>query len=413
MTRRVLLLGANGFIGRSVAALLLERGWLVRGVARDPAPLQRTLPRIETIQGDLARDRDSAIWAARVAGCEAIVNCAGLLRGDLQAVHVDGPRALYVAARQAGVTRVVLISAISTGAATDYARTKLAGEAVLRDSGLAYSVLRPSLVYGEGSYGGTSLLRGLAGFPYRLPIPGDGDARFSPIHLDDVAAMVAASLEGRADGATLMPCGPDTFTLRELLVRLRAWLGLRPAPVLRVPMPLVRLAAVLGDRFGKGPIASVSLAQIEHGNEGDAGPASVATGVAPIGFNAALARRPAHVQDRWHARLYFLRPTIRFVLGTSWILAGLIGVPAAFGGDVPWVLLLLACLWDVALGVAVLRRPRAIGRLALAQIATVFAYTLAVTWWTPGLWLDPFGPVLKNATFLIAVLVWAALEDDR
>ncbi|MDB5364723.1 MAG: epimerase [Rhodospirillales bacterium] len=413
MTRRVLLLGASGFIGRSVAASLLERGWSVRGVARDPAGLKRILPRIEAVQADLARDLAPADWSERVRDCEAIVNCAGILRGNLTAVHVEGPRALYEAARKAGVTRAVLVSAISTGAATDYARTKLAGETVLRDSGLAYCVLRPSLVYGEGSYGGTSLLRGLAGFPGLLPIPGNGDARFSPIHLDDLAAMIAASLEGRADGTTLAPCGPGTLTLRELLAELRAWLGFRRAPLLRVPMRLIRVAAKLGDRMGDGPIASVSLAQMEHGNEGDAGPAASATGVTPIAFAAALARRPAQVQDRWHARLYFMRPLVRFVLGASWIFVGLIGLPAAFGGEWPMLPSLLACAWDVALGVAVLRRRHEPSRLALAQIATVLAYTLAASWWAPGLWLDPFGPLLKNATFAVAVLVYAVLEDDR
>lgn len=413
MTRRVLLLGASGFIGRSVAAALLDRGWVVRGVARDPASLLRAFPGVEAVRGDLVHDLDPARWRAHVADCDAIVNCAGLLRGALQPVHVDGPRALYQAGREAGVERVVLVSAISADAATDYARTKLAGEAALRASGLDFTILRPSLVYGEGSYGGTSLLRGLAGFPFVLPIPGKGDARFSPIHLDDLAAMIACVLDGRAAGATLTPCGPETLRLDTLLVRLRTWLGLRPGIRLPIPMALIRLVARLGDRLGDGPIATVSLAQMEHGNEGDAAEAASATGVTPIAFERALLRRPAQVQDRWHARLYFLRPAARLVLGISWILAGLIGLPAAFGGDWPWAVSLLACLWDIGLGVAILRRVRRVALLASAQVATVLAYTIAATWWAPGLWLDPFGPLLKNAPYLLAVLSWAALEDDR
>jgi uncharacterized protein YbjT (DUF2867 family) len=413
VTRRVLLLGASGFIGRSIAATLLARGWEVRAVARDAARLGRAMPRLDVVQGDLALDRAPEVWRARLDGCEAIVNCAGLLRGDLAAVHVEGPRALYAAARQVGVARIVLISAISAAAETDYARTKRAGEDVLRQSGLTFAVLRPSLVYGEGSYGGTSLLRGLAGFPFVLPLPGASDAPFSPIHLDDLAAMVAAALDGRVDGRVVEPCGPDTLDLRTVLVALRGWLGLSRGLVLRMPMPLIRLAAALGDRAGDGPIASVSLDQMAHGNAGDGAPAAAATGVTPIRFADALAHHPAQVQDRWHARLYFLRPLTRFVLGVSWILAGLIGLPAAVGGDWPTVPSLVACLWDVALGAAVLRRPRRIGLLALAQLATVVAYTVAASWWSPALWLDPFGPLLKNATFVIAILVWAALEDDR
>src|SRR3546814_19474705 len=110
----------------------------------------------------------------------------------MEAFHIAMPRALYAAARAAGVRQAILMSAISArpDVPTDYARTKLAGEAVLRESGLDWTILRPSLVYGDGSYGGTSLLRGMAGFPFAIPLPGAGDQAFTPIHLQDPARAV-------------------------------------------------------------------------------------------------------------------------------------------------------------------------------------------------------------------------------
>ena len=188
--------------------------------------------RIEIIEGDITG-----------LGVDAIVNAAGLLRGpDMDAVHVDMPKALYEAAAASGnVRRVVLISAISARAdvATDYARTKLAGEAVLRASGVGFTILRPSLVYGDGSYGGTSLLRGLAGFPLCIPLAGDGHFAFTPLHVADLARTVRLMCEeDRFAGAELEPVGPDTLTLRDLLARYRAWLGFGRAPLLPVPMPV-------------------------------------------------------------------------------------------------------------------------------------------------------------------------------
>ncbi len=110
----------------------------------------------------------------------------------MKAIHVDMPRALYAGASRAGVRHVLLISAISArdDVVTDYSLTKLAGEEALRSSGLGWTILRPSLVYGDGSYGGTSLLRGLAALPFFIPVPGKGEYAFSPIHASDLARSV-------------------------------------------------------------------------------------------------------------------------------------------------------------------------------------------------------------------------------
>src|SRR3546814_12820580 len=106
----------------------------------------------------------------------------------MEAFHIAMPRALYAAARAAGVRQAILMSAISArpDVPTDYARTKLAGEAVLRESGLDWTILRPSLVYGDGRYGGTSLLLRMAGFTLDIPLPGAGDQAFTPFHLEDL-----------------------------------------------------------------------------------------------------------------------------------------------------------------------------------------------------------------------------------
>jgi uncharacterized protein YbjT (DUF2867 family) len=137
-------------------------GHRVTGTARSVAALAQAFPEADWLAMDLGKAVRTADWAGPLDGIEVVVNCAGVLRGpDMDPVHVAMPRALHAAAKAAGVRRIVLLSAISARAEvrTDYARSKLAGEAALerfgRESGLEWTILRPSLVYAEGSYGGT------------------------------------------------------------------------------------------------------------------------------------------------------------------------------------------------------------------------------------------------------------------
>lgn len=423
---RILVLGAGGFIGRHVLAELLACGHEPVGVVRRAAGLAEAFPGVRFLEFDLATARDPADWAEALDGVEAVVNVAGVLRGpDMEAVHVGAPAALYRACVAAGVRRVVLVSAISARpeVATDYARTKLRGEAVLRESGPDWTILRPSLVYAEGSYGGTSLLRALAALPWRIPLPGDGRFAFSPIHAEDLARCVRqACEEARFGGATLEPAGPETLSLRDLLTRYRAWLGFGPARFLRVPLPAMRLLARLGDRFGRGPVSSNSLDQLIAGNGGDGAAFAAAAGFAPRSLETALRRQPAQVQDRWHARLFFVAPALRASLLLLWLASGLLGLlfgsattrellaALSLPGALTWPLTLAASLLDFLVA-AVLLLDRG-GRWATRlQLAVVLGFTLVLGTALPGLWLDPLGPLLKNLPILAAILANGALTN--
>src|SRR5436190_2061702 len=212
---RVLLLGANGFIGGYLLAHLRTRGHEVVAGVRHPERLAGASP-TAGIHVDLNRDIAVETWVPRLAGIDAVVNCAGVLQGtrrdDIEAIHARAPSALIEACERAGVRRFVLISAVSAdaGAGTAYAATKLAAEERLRASALAWVVLRPSLVYAPGAYGGTALFRAMAALPFAIPLPGRGDGAFQPIAVEDVALAVSRGLETEALlGKTLDPVGPD------------------------------------------------------------------------------------------------------------------------------------------------------------------------------------------------------------
>lgn len=394
--------------------------------AQDAPPFSR--PR--AVEIDLNRDTDPATWLPRLGGIDAVVNCAGILQAtrgqSIEAIHAAGPIALFEACEKAGVRRVVQVSAISATAeaGTAYAATKLAADERLRASRLEWVVLRPSLVHARGSYGGTSAFRALAALPFAIPLPGDGSQSFQPIWIDDLCEVIVAALEtDRLVRRTVDPVGPQAVTLRKILEDYRRWLGFGPAPILRTPMALARIAAALGDQFG-GPINSTALRQLEHGNTGDYAAFFAATGVAARGWSEALAAHPAHTQDRWHARLYVVRPLLRLTIAVLWLVSGFAGLAAlrewspllAQDAHIPiataFLALAAACFVDIGFAILVARRwkPR---MMAALQLAAIGLYTLVASILWPSLWAEALGPLAKNLPIAAAVLALGAIEEER
>ncbi|HJT05453.1 MAG TPA: NAD(P)H-binding protein [Stellaceae bacterium] len=426
---RVLLTGANGFIGRYLLTALRDAGHEVIAAVRRPVEITRAFPRVQAIAIDLNRDVTPEIWRQRVAGIDAVINCAGILQSSsaqsISAIHHAGPTALFDACAAAGVRRVIQISAISAdpAARTDYAVTKRAADDHLAALDIDWVVLRPSLVYASGSYGGTSLFRALAAFPFVIPVPGEGRQLFQPIHIGDLAATVLRILaEPSIRRITIDPVGPEPLMLRDIVMALRRWLGLPTARVLPIPRAVVRLAARIGDLLG-GPLNTTALHQMEYGNTGSVERFTALTGLRPRSFAAALERAPAQVQDRWHARLYFVRPLLRFTLATLWLGSGLVGLVVPISSSAAELLAVaspafrtllvwLSCGLDIAVGVALVARwrPRV---TAGVQIGAIVTYTAILSLLRPALWLDPFGPLLKNLPIIAAVLALGAIENDR
>lgn len=425
---RIMLLGAGGFIGRYILSELVAAGHEVIGVVRTLGNLPAAFPQVRFLPIDLTRATDQAGWQPHLAGIDCIVNAAGILKGaGMEAIHIRMPEALHRAALQAGVKHAVLISAVSAreDVTTDYSVSKLAGEEALRSSGLSWTILRPSLVYGDGSYGGTSLLRGMAALPFFIPLPGKGEFAFTPIHAQDLARSVGLICGNVAfHGQTLEPVGPETLSLKELLARYRAWLGFGCARFFSVPMPLMRLLGRVGDFAGDGPVSINSLMQMVAGNAGNSNAYAKAIGFAPRGLNDALFARPAQVQDRWQAKLFFLAPALKAVLVFLWLASAWLGlfhgsettrsVVAGLGLPQVWAdpLRIGGSLLDLAVALLVLFDRNARWS-TLAQLSVVIGYTVVIGIALPGLWLDPLGALLKNFPILLLIAVHGVIGDKR
>jgi len=277
-------------------------------------------------------------------------------------------------------------------------------------------------VVARGAYGGTALFRGLAALPFFIPLPGDGRQEFQPIHVADLARVVTLAIEEASlVRKTVDPVGPDVVTLGRLLEDYRRWLGLAPVPVLAMPAALVRMATWLGDRLG-GPINSTAAAQLAFGNTGDPTEFERAVGFRPRRWRDVLAAEPAHVQDRWHARLYFVRPLLRATLALLWLVSGVVGMFAGWGPELAAAsgmpvstasaMLLLLCVADIAIGalIAARWRPRLVCGI---QVVMITAYTVVASALWPAMWAHPLGLLLKNLPIIAAALALGAIEEER
>ena len=422
----VLILGADGFIGRHIAFALRAAGHEVTALARRPERLAAM--GFATLRADLTDPacHSPAFWQPHLSGGTHLVNAAGLLTGSeasFAAVHEIAPRAAY-AALDGG--RAVLISAVGLDADTPFARWRRRGEGVARDSG-AVTVLRPGLVLADTSYGGSSLLRALAALPFRRPLAGTGAEPMNPIHAEDLARVIAECLatppgDGPQDGAWDIG-GPQTLSQDALSALIRRWLGLAPVPALVLPRGLSRAMGRIGDALRVGPVSSTALDQLAAGVVADPAPLLERIATRPAPVSRFLFRRPAGTQDLWQARLYLLKPLIRLVLALMWAASGLLGLFLPAGRFLPHLasplpdaaLTMLARaggVLDLALAALLILnwRPRA---TALAQIALVGSYTVGLSLIAPHLWLDPFGGLLKNLPVLALLLTHLALTEER
>jgi len=423
VSRPVLVLGADGFIGRHIAFALRRRGREVIASARAPGRLARMGFRVVAADLADASTHDPGFWTPHLAGAD-LVNAAGLLTGSeaaFEAVQAAAPRAAYAALGEGA--RGVLISAVGIEADTPFARWRREGEAAALAAG-KIAVLRPGLVVADTSFGGSSLLRALAALPVRTPVIGSGTQRFNPIHADDLAQVVAALLEAPPDPGPWEIGGPERLTQAELLAAYRGWLGLPPVRQLAVPLPLARALGHLGDALQLGPVSATSVAQVDQGVEADERPLLSRLAARPRALSEVLAARPAGTQDLWQARLYLLKPLVRLTLAALWLVSGLLGLllpasdflPLLSGAGISDPLALALARGggavDLALGLALIRnwRPRLTG---LAQLAIVGAYSVGLTAFAPALWLAPMGGLLKNLPILALLLVHLALAEER
>jgi NADH dehydrogenase len=269
----ILVTGATGFIGPTVVRALRERDLPVRALVRRPSGnAASTLASwgAELVQGDMT-DTESVRRA--VAGADVVVHLVAIRQGraeEFQRVMEQGTRDLVVAAREAGIRRFVLMSALGTSEETKdlvpYYHAKWEQEQTLRGSGLEHVIFRPSFVFARDG-GILPTFRKLARLTPVTPIIGSGGQRIQPIWIEDVAAYFAQSVDHAEAANRLFELGgPDAVSWNEFWERLKRALGMR-RPSVHVPVGLMRVNALLTERLpGNIPLTRDLLTMLEHGD---------------------------------------------------------------------------------------------------------------------------------------------------
>ncbi|WP_088502244.1 SDR family oxidoreductase [Burkholderia ubonensis] len=416
----ILVCGANGFIGRALCARLEAGGHrVVRGVhagRRAAGPGEIAI--------DYARDVRPEHWRARLDGIDAVVNAVGMLTGrrgvTLDAVHRAAPCALFDACCGAGVRRIVQISALGVERGdTAYFASKLAADAYLQTLPIDFRIVRPALVYGATG-ASARYFRMLASLPVHV-LPAGGRQLLRPVHVDDLAELVARLIERPAAGERIVDVvGADEVEYREMLAIYRRAMGFPPAMRVRVPGALFAAAATLSGRMPGAMLTRDTWAMLRAGNTGELAASSAALGRPPRGLRAFIGAQA--VALRHEALAAWRRPLLTGSLAIVWIWTA---IASAFIHPLRDSLALLAhvhltgisalaalyaaCALDFVFGVATVVAPSR--RLWAAQIVLIVAYSAVIAVAMPGLLAEPFGPVLKNVPILAVLLILFAEEE--
>ncbi|WP_161828982.1 NAD(P)H-binding protein [Steroidobacter agaridevorans] len=417
----ILITGATGFIGRRLTGALRAAGHRVVTTGRHAAGA-------DAIAADFTRDLTPEIWAPRLAGVDVVVNAVGILRErgnqTFENIHTRAPQALFAACEEAGVKKVVQISALGADrGSTRYFTSKHAADQYLAALPIHWIIVQPSLVFGAGGSSAT-LFTLLASLPI-VPLPGGGHQQVQPIHIDDAVAAIEEIIESSAtDRRRVALVGPAPISLKDFLQQLRARLQLPHARFMSIPAGIMRASAAVAEHLPGSLLDRETLSMLNAGN------------TAPPDDTKRLLGRPPRATEQligddqrdallMAAQLAWLLPLLRFSIALVWIWTGIVSLGlyptqdsyellarVGITGALAPVMLYGAAVLDllVGIGTMLLRRRR---WLWLLQLAIIGGYTLIITFKLPEFWLHPYGPLSKNLVMLAAIYLLYTLEARR
>jgi uncharacterized protein YbjT (DUF2867 family) len=268
----VTVFGGSGFLGRHVVRALANRGYRVRVAVRRPelAGYLQPLGRVGQIHAVQANLRYPQSVATAVRDADVAVNLVGILfergRQRFDAVQAEGAQAVAQAAKLCGA-RVIHVSAIGAdeNSRSHYARSKAAGERMVRAALADAIIVRPSILFGpEDDF--FNRFAALASLSPVLPLPGGGHSRFQPVFAGDVAEAIARAVDGAVKGGVTYECGgPQVRTFKEIMEFILATVERRRLLV-PVPFALMKLQAAFLQFLPKPPLTPDQVELLKYDN---------------------------------------------------------------------------------------------------------------------------------------------------
>jgi uncharacterized protein YbjT (DUF2867 family) len=437
-TRKILLLGASGLVGRFVTDDLRSRGLHVVGIARRFSPSQKT-GSLDLEMPVLSMDSAALVRLIGEHNIDVVVNCLGVLQdgpgSNVSAVHRDFVERLLQAIRDSH-RAIRLIHISIPGAAeedrTAFSQTKREAERLIAASGIRHAILRPGFVVAPSAYGGSAMLRALATFPIDLPAA-EAATPFQPVAVEDIAETIAwlASRGNDAEAAKSVVWDlmqPRPITLGQVIEQFRRSFGTVNMPRIALPAFVLDLGAKLGDLASwlgwMPPMRTTAIAELRRGVSGDPCVWMTATGIVPKTLRQMVGERSATIQDKWFARLFLIKALVIASLAAFWIASGFIALVIsydaatdiltshAFAPSLVAPFTVGTSLIDMSIGVLIaFRRTCAMG--LIAGIAASLGYMLGTAILTPDLWIEPLGALVKTGPAIVLMLVALLTLDNR
>lgn len=255
---KVFVTGGTGFVGRSVVNKLIEYGHAAVLLVRSQHSLEHLescASRLDFVIGSI---QDIAILKKGISGCDAVIHLVGIIRevgsNTFKSVHYEGAKNVIEASRSAGIKRFIHMSAEGTkpSSPSNYHKTKFMAEEHLKSSGLNYTIFRPAMLFGTGDKNFNVLADLIRKAPF-IPVIGDGNYKWQPVGVKNVADLFVLSLENpKAERKTYEVRGPDVFTFNQILDILMKLLGIKK-PKVHIPVGVARPIIHILDKFLSSP----------------------------------------------------------------------------------------------------------------------------------------------------------------
>lgn len=265
---KIFLTGGTGFVGGHVIHELRQRGHDIRLLVHRRMPGNSD---VEQVEGDVTQ---LGSFENAAMGCDALINLVGIIREfpsrgiTFGKLHVEATSNALASARKAGIRRYIQMSALGTrpDAVSQYHRTKYQAEELVRLSGMEWTILRPSLIYGPKDAFINMLADQMRRFPV-MPVIGSGTYRIQPIHADDVARCFAMALEmSETTGQCYELCGNDRMGYEELLDAISSVIGCREPLKPHLPLTIMKLIIPVMQMLPQFPITMDQLQMLLEEN---------------------------------------------------------------------------------------------------------------------------------------------------
>jgi uncharacterized protein YbjT (DUF2867 family) len=287
----ILVTGATGFIGSNLVRHLSAANVAVAAFARDGVKTPRIeLPGVKVVRGDVLR---AGTLEYSMADCNCVVHLVGIIRETktftFQQAHVEATKNALAAAKKKGISRFVYVSALGArdGAKSKYLRTKWQAEEAVRASGLNWTIVRPSVVYGPHGAFFDSMLAMTRGTFTPIIKPGMNTGLLQPIHIDDLAAClvkIATDESGATFGKVFECGGPNRLTTEAILETIAQLSGNKIRKV-SVPLGFAKIAMGIGGKLGvKTPATPEQLQMLRENNVCNESVLKNEFGIAPRAF---------------------------------------------------------------------------------------------------------------------------------